>query len=269
MMVNSTENDNEPLLEMKNVTVVKDDAKVLDSLSLNIDNGENIAVLGPNASGKSSFIKTIIGEYKPLVDGDKTVFKIMGKERWNIFNLRYFLGIVTGDLQQNYKKEVNGLDVVLSGFFSSIGLYNNHKVTSEMVEKSRNILESLEILHLSDKNISKMSSGEAKRILIARALVYDPKALVLDEPTNNLDLRSHYYFRESLREITSRGKNIILVTHNIEDIIPEIDRVVLLKNGRIFRDDAKKEVLNSNNLSQLFGLPVEVYEKYGYYRVWC
>ncbi|WP_049891079.1 ATP-binding cassette domain-containing protein [Methanohalobium evestigatum] len=135
-----------------------------------------------------------------------------------------------------------------------------------MEEKAKDILGFLEISYLSDKDITKMSAGEAKRILIARALVHDPEALVLDEPTNNLDLRSHHHFRETLRKIAGKSKNILLVTHNLEDIIPEIDRVVLLKDGRIFKDGRKEDVLNSNNLSKLFDLPVNVYEKDGFYR---
>lgn len=269
MLINPVGNENEPLLEMKNITVVKNSTKILDSISLTIEKDENVAVIGPNASGKSSIIKTITGEYKPIAGGNETVFKIMGMERWNIFDLRYLLGIVSGDLQQHYRKNVSGLDVVLSGFFSSMGLYNNHKVTSEMEEKAREILEFLEISYLTDKKISKMSSGESKRILIARALVHDPETLVLDEPTNNLDLRSLHRFRETLRKIAKNDKNIILVTHNLEDIIPEIDRVILLNDGKIFRDGSKDEILNNDCLSKLFSLPVEVYEKDGYYRAWC
>ena len=111
------------------------------------------------------------------------------KEMWNIFDLRFLLGIVSNDLQQTYVRHVSVKDTVLSGFFSSIGLYR-HQVTQEMENKTREILDFLEIGHLADRNMTEVSSGEARRVLIARALVHDPKALILDEPTNSLDLHS-------------------------------------------------------------------------------
>jgi len=127
----------------------------------------------------------------------------------------------------------------------------------------------LEISHLQDKSISQMSTGEARRILIARALVHDPLALVLDEPANSLDLYGLHKFREVMRRIAAVGKSIILVTHNLQDIIPEIGRVILFKDGKIFMDGPKEQILTSSNLSLLFGLPVEVQSKGEYYRAWC
>ncbi|WP_049891080.1 ATP-binding cassette domain-containing protein [Methanohalobium evestigatum] len=126
--VKSNGNENEPILEMKNVTVTKTSTNILDSLSLTIEKDENVAIIGSNASGKSTLIKTITGEYKPLLDKDETIFNIMGKERWNIFDLRYLLGIVSDNLQQHYQRNVSGMDVVLSGFFGSIGIYNNREL---------------------------------------------------------------------------------------------------------------------------------------------
>jgi iron complex transport system ATP-binding protein len=190
----------------------------------------------------------------------------MGKETWNVFDLRKLLGIVSGDLQQTYCRQVSVMDVVLSGFFSSIGIYYNHKVTPEMEARAREVLEFLEISHLADRIISELSSGEARRVLIGRALVHDPEALILDEPANSLDLKALHSFRECVRKIAGSKKSVILVTHNLEDVIPEINRVVLIKEGKIFRDGKKEEILTNANLSELFSLPVEVLEKKGYYQ---
>ena len=262
-------NDTLSLLELNNITVVKGDKRILDSISLDIKMDENVAIVGPNGSGKSSLIKTITKEYRPLLSEDGMVFKVMGKDKWKLFELRNILGIVSGDLQQEYTRAVSGLEAVISGFFGSIGIYENHIVTFEMEERARQLLDFLEIPYLGDKDISQMSTGEARRILIARALVNDPLALVLDEPTNSLDLKSLHIFRESIRKVASSGKNIILVTHHLEEIIPEINRVILVKDGRIFRDGPKEDILNRDNLSELFGLPVDVMEGEGYYRAWC
>ncbi|MDY0128974.1 MAG: ABC transporter ATP-binding protein [Methanosarcina vacuolata] len=254
------------LLELKNVTVVRGGRKILDSVSLSIGQGEHVAIIGPNGSGKSSLIKTFTKEYHPLAAADGLVLNIMGKGTWNVFELRKLLGIVSGDLQQTYFRQISVLDVVLSGFFSSIGIYYNHKVTPEMETRAREVLEFLEISHLEDRLMSELSSGEARRVLIGRALVHDPEALILDEPANSLDLKALHSFREIIRKIAGSGKSIILVTHTLEDIIPEINRVILIKNGKIFRDGIKQEILTDANLSELFSMPVEVVKKNGYYQ---
>lgn len=260
------ENNLPSLLVMKNVTVIKGGRKILDSVSLSIGQGEHVAIIGPNGSGKSSLIKTFTKEYHPLAAADGLILNIMGKETWHVFELRKMLGIVSGDLQQTYCRQVSVLDVVLSGFFSSIGIYYNHKVTPEMEARAREVLKFLEISHLADRLMSELSSGEARRVLIGRALVHDPQALILDEPANSLDLKALQGFRESVRKIAGSGKSIILVTHTLEDIIPEINRIILIKNGKIFMDGEKKEILTDANLSELFSLPIEVLEKNGYYQ---
>lgn len=261
--------DNSPsLLELKNVTVVRGGKKILDSFSLSIARGENVAIIGPNGSGKSSLIKTFTKEYHPLAASEGLVLKILGKETWHVFELRKLLGIVSGDLQQTYCRQIRVLDVILSGFFSSIGIYYNHEVTPAMKTRAKEILEFLEISTLSERLMCELSTGEARRVLIGRALVHDPKALILDEPTNSLDLKALHSFRETIRKIASSGKSVILVTHNLEDVIPEISRVVLIKEGKVFRDGKKEEILTDSNLSELFSLPVKVLEEKGYYQAW-
>ncbi|MDM7918356.1 MAG: ABC transporter ATP-binding protein [Methanosarcina sp.] len=265
----STGSESSPsLLEMKSVTVVRSGKKILDSISLSIEPGEHVAIIGPNGSGKSSLIKTLTKEYHPLAGAEGLVLKIMGKETWNVFELRKLLGIVSGDLQQTYCRQIRVFDVILSGFFSSIGIYYNHKVTPEMEDRAEEILEFLEISHLADRLMCELSSGEARRVLIGRALVHDPQALILDEPANSLDLKAMHSFRESVRKIAGSGKNVILVTHNLQDLIPEISRVILIKEGKVFRDGRKEEVLTDANLSELFSLSVKVLEKEGYYQAW-
>jgi iron complex transport system ATP-binding protein len=254
------------LLELKNVNVIRSGKKILNSVSLSIEQGEHVAIIGPNGSGKSSLIKTFTKEYHPLASADGLVLNIMGKGTWNVFELRKLLGIVSGDLQQTYCRQVSVLDVVLSGFFSSIGIYYNHEVTPEMETRAREVLEFLEISHLAARLMSELSSGEARRALIGRALAHDPQALILDEPTTSLDLKALHDFRESVRKIADSGKSVILVTHALEDIIPEINRVILIKEGKIFRDGKKEEILTDSNLSELFSLPVEVLEKGDYYQ---
>ncbi len=164
-------------------------------------------------------------------------------------------------------RDFSGFEIVLSGFFGSVGIWPHHAVTPAMEATAREVMETLEIAHLGDRATDHMSSGEARRFLIARALVHAPQALVLDEPTTSLDLRATQELRVTLSKLARRGIGIIMVTHHLPDIIPEMERVVLIRQGRIAGDGAKREVLEASALSELFGIPVEVLERGGYYHV--
>lgn len=256
---------NIPLLEFKDLTVFKGkNRKVLDGISLKIREGENMAILGPNGAGKSSLIKVITREYYPFQASPGSSFMIMGQERWNVSELRQWLGIVSNDLQFTYTRDITGLDAVLSGFFSTIGLFKE-RITAVMKKKAQRVIDFLEIDHLQHRNMNEMSSGEARRFLIARALVHDPRALILDEPTTSLDLHALYKFTDMLRKIARTGTSIILVTHNLSDIIPEIGRVVLMKDGKFSQDGSKEAILTDANISKLFGVQIEITRKGGYY----
>jgi iron complex transport system ATP-binding protein len=257
--------DTFPLLEFNNVTVAKgNNKKVLDSISVKIWEGENVVILGPNGAGKSSFIKTITREYYPTPEENGYLFRIWGQDTWNIFDLRFLLGIVSNDLQYTCTRGITGIEMVLSGFFSSIGLYKEY-ITPKMKKRAKEVIEFLEVYHLKNRNMNEMSSGEARRFLIGRALVHDPKALILDEPTNSLDLHSLYKFSGILRKIAKSGISIILVTQNLSDIIPEIRRVILMKEGKFYKEGIKELILTDNNISKLFGSSVEIKKKDGYY----
>lgn len=251
-------------LEFGNVTVFHGEKKVLDSISVTIGQGENVAILGPNGAGKSSFIRTITREFYPCLDNGPVTFRICGNDVWDVFELRSAFGVVSNDLHFAFTREITGRDVILSGFFSSIGLFNRD-ITKEMQRKADEIEQFLEIGHISNRRMTGMSSGEARRFLIARALVHDPKVLILDEPTNSLDLHALHTFRLTLRKIARQGTGIILVTHNLPDIIPEITRVILLKDGKFVQDGKKEDVLTDGHIGELFGVPVHVKREDGYY----
>jgi iron complex transport system ATP-binding protein len=255
------------LLAFHHVSVMLGEKQVLHDITLRIGAGEHVAILGPNGCGKSTLIKTITRECYPLALPDSSL-TILGRESWNVFELRPLLGIVSNDLMRRCTREITGREMVLSGFFSSIGLQPYHEVTPAMTEKSSQVLELLEVPHLADREITEMSSGEGHRLLIGRALVHDPLALLLDEPSNSLDFRSALELRNILRKLAQAGTGILMVTHHLQDILPEIDRVILLRQGRIFADGAKDEILTSERLTDLFGLPVELARRDGYYHLW-
>ena len=253
-----------PFLEFSGVTVFHGDTRVLDALSVTIQQGEHVAILGPNGAGKSSFIKTITREFYPCLNKGEVTFRICGKDVWDVFMLRSAFGVVSNDLQYTYTRAITGREVILSGFFSSIGLFNR-EITSEMNRKADEIIAFLEIGHISDRPMNEMSSGESRRFLIGRAMVHDPKVLILDEPTNSLDLHALHTFRQTIRKIARSGTGIILVTHSLPDIIPEIGRVILMKNGKFVGDGRKEDILTDRHIGRLFDVPVQVKEENGYY----
>jgi iron complex transport system ATP-binding protein len=193
---------------------------------------------------------------------------ILGEDSWNVFELRSLLGIVSNDLMAWLTTGAAGRDVVLSGFFSSNDVYPNHLVTAEQIEKAEAVLDELHVAHLADRPVSEMSSGEARRVLIARALVHKPQALLFDEPSNSLDLFARRALRETMRQLARSGIGIVLATHDLSDVIPEIERVVLMSNGRIVADGHKAEILEPKRLSEAFGLAVEVARRNGYFYLW-
>jgi len=267
-----------PLLDYHDVTVYRGETRALDRVTLRVGVGEHVAILGPNGCGKSTLIKTLTRECYPAATGGESGLRILGASTWDVTTLRAMLGIVTNDLVAEctrgmssdfaeLPRRVSGRDTILSGFFSSIGIWGHHHVTADMEAQAESLMARLEIAHLAHRRLDEVSSGEARRFIIARALVHDPAALVLDEVTNSLDLRATHDLRETIRTIARGGTTIVLVTHHLPEIVPEIRRVILLRQGRIVADGPKAEMLTSARLSELFELPVDVQRRGEYFDV--
>jgi iron complex transport system ATP-binding protein len=256
-----------PLLEFCNIQVMRGQKIALDDFSLQIGANEHVAILGPNGCGKSTLIKTITRECYPVALPESSM-SILGKDSWDVFTLRSQLGIVSNDLMAWCTGDACGRDVVLSGFFSSTAIYPNHAVDPGHRELADAALTELKIAHLADRPVAEMSSGEARRVLIARALVHKPRALLFDEPCNSLDLGAQQKVRHTMSDLARSGTAIILVTHELADIVPEIQRVVLMSRGRVVADGSKEEILGVERLTELFGVTVELARRNGHYHLW-
>lgn len=257
-----------PLIELDHASVMRGQVKVLHALSLRIDAGQHSAILGPNGCGKSSFIKLITRELYPLAraSGEAPV-KVMGQARWQVDRLRSQLGIVTSDLSVDLA-DMPGLtvqDAVLSGFFASYVVPSHREVSEAMRERAREALALARALPLLHRPYAELSAGETRRVLIARALVNRPQALLLDEPSTGLDLIARQRLLETMRDLARQGITLVLVTHHIEEIVPEIERVILLRGGRIFADGGREALLTDEKLSAVFDGPVRVQREDGRY----
>ena len=257
---------------------MKGGAAVLDAVSLTIRAGQHTAIVGPNGAGKSTLVNLLTHEERPLACGDRPgpsgvegpPIRVFGSDRWNVFDLRSRFGIVSADLHQRFVNgnsagAITARDAVLSRFFTGHGFVFGADITRAMRDAADAALERMGVAHLAGTTIDRMSTGEARRVLIARALVTSPEALLLDEPTTGLDLVVRYQFLESIRAIARQGTTLMLVTHRVEEIIPEIESIVLLKRGRVAAAGPKTTTLTSANLTAVFEAPITLTESGGYY----
>jgi iron complex transport system ATP-binding protein len=262
----------ELLLELTDATVVKGGTRVLDGLTLSIREGEHTAILGPNGAGKSTLLNLLTHDDRALAEvGAPAAVRVFGRDRWHVFDLRTQLGIVSATLHQRFVAghsagRIRGLDAVVSGFLATQGVLLYAEVTDAMRDQARAALARVQAAHLAEKMVDEMSTGEARRVLIARALVTAPRALVLDEPTTGLDIVARHRFLESIRDIARHGTTVVLITHHVEEIIPEVRHVVLLDRGRVAAAGPTRDMLTDERLSALFGAPVTVEQDAdGYY----
>jgi iron complex transport system ATP-binding protein len=253
-------------LTMRHVDIARGQKTVLQDINLAVATGEHIAILGPNGCGKSTLIKAMTCECYPIVRPGMQM-KVYGRDRWDVQELRKHLGVVAAELPGERTAVTRGVDAVVSGFFSSSTLWPNLTVTEEMRSRALDALALLGAGYLRDRLVGEMSAGEKRRVMIARALVPQPAMLLLDEPSNALDLAAQRELREILRTVAA-GTGVVMVTHHLADILPEMQRVVMMREGRILADGAKQELLRADRLQQLFGVPLQLTEREGYWHSW-
>ncbi|MBB6146691.1 iron complex transport system ATP-binding protein [Silvibacterium bohemicum] len=254
-------------LDMQHVDVARGEAIVLHDINLKIDAGEHVAILGPNGCGKSTLIKTITCECYPIC-APGTSIELLGRARWDVSQLRQQLGVVEAHLPGERTGVTRGIDAVVAGFFSASTLWPNLHVTPEMRERAHEALIRMGATYLEQKFVGQMSAGEQRRIMIARALVHRPGMLLLDEPSNALDIAAQRELREALRLVVQQGTGVIMVTHHLADILPEMNRVIMMREGRIFADGTKAELITAQKLQELFGVEVTLTQRDGYWHHW-
>jgi iron complex transport system ATP-binding protein len=258
----------EKALELRNVSVVRDGQYILRSVDLDIAKGENVAVIGPNGSGKTTLIKLLRSEIFPYYDEENpATMRIFGKDRWNVFDIRSRMGVVSMDFQERFRPETTAFEVVCSGFFNSLDVFRDRTLTDEMKAEAVSTARMMGVDDILLRPIGDLSLGEMRRVLISRALVTGPDLLVLDEPMTGLDIVMKSKFRRMFDILIDRGVSIVMVTHELTDIPLKVDRVVMVKDGEIFADGRKEDILNSANISELYGESIIVENDDGIYRM--
>lgn len=248
-----------PFLQLRNAVVRRAGRAILTVDAFELACGENIALLGPNGSGKSTFVKLVTREMLPLHrDEPPVLFK--GRDRATLAEVKRSLGVVSSTMQEQMTVHLPAVDIVAGGLYGALGIPQAVAAADADAARDR-ALATMGLLGIADlavRDAMTLSTGQARRALIARALVHDPEALVLDEPCTGLDPEGMFYVRRSMRALAQAGKSIVLVTHYPEDVIPEIARLVLVKDGAVFADGPKESLLSDDTMSALFGVPLRV-----------
>ena len=219
------------LIDVRNASVRYGDNCVFSNLNWRVRKGENWAVVGPNGSGKTTLMQLITADHPQAYANEICLF---GKRRGSgesIWEIKQHVGIVSSEFQINYRKPIQAADVVLSGFFDSVGLYR--RASREQRQIAQKWMRRLKLLHLRQKRYDLLSYGERRQVLLARAMVKSPEILVLDEPCQGLDMGSRRRILDLLDELCSQGMSqLIYVTHHPEEKPACIQHILCLGKNR-------------------------------------
>lgn len=265
---NEENNNMKDIIKIEHASVRRDGKYILDDVSLSIKEGEKLAIIGPNGAGKSTLVDVIARRTYPLAK-DEYKNEILGKERWILQDLKPLIGIVSPDYDDFFITTYTVREIVASGLFSSLGFDFHHEVSPEVWEKADSVLEKNRLSYLRERMMNTLSAGEKRRVMLARAEITDPEILLLDEASNALDFPSRADLRATISRYATKGRTIIMVTHELAEIIPEVTRVILMKDGRIVFDGKKEEAITSERLSKLYSRDVEVAMHNGIYTAFC
>lgn len=252
------------ILELDRVSVMRGSVSILKSLSLSVARGDHTAILGPNGSGKSTLLKLLMRHmYPSVVDGQCGTVRIFGQTEWNVWELRTQLGFVSSELDQHFiggrSGRLTALQAVLTGIFSSELEPDPERVTPAMIDDARRAMALMEIEGLANRPVGHFSTGERRRVMLARAMIHQPQALVLDEPTAGLDLKAQDHLLRRLEVLASTGTTVILVTHHFEEIVPCIRRTILMSDGGIAFDGGTDDAMQEDRLERVFQCPLRLH----------
>ena len=252
------------LFRIHDASVVRSGKTILHVRDFALREGEHVALLGPNGAGKSTFIQLLTREVFPVYRDEPPVL-FRGQERPQLAEIRRILGIVSSTMHEQIRVHAPSIDIVVGGIYGTLGLPMQYEVTEYDYQRALEALDRLGIAGVANQDIRTLSTGQARRVLIARELVRNPKVLVFDEPCTGLDPEGMYHVRESMSTLAAEGVSIILVTHYPEDIVPAIGRVLLIRNAEVYADGPKEQMLRGEVLSDLFGVPLVVDVHEGWY----
>ena len=265
-MLNNSPRECKCWANLKNIDVYIDQKNVLSNINISLNFYENTLILGPNGAGKTTLLKLLNRSIYPITKINSS-FKLFNEENINIWDLRKKIGFLFKEMEQRINNGVNLYEVIISGFSGTFNSRYSELLSEREKLKIDKLINEWGLSNIIYNEFKSLSDGQKKRALLARAMVYEPNILVLDEPFCNLDMKSNYILTKNLNKLTDKSLNLLYITHNLESILPKTNRVILMKDGKIFRDGRPSDLLNSKILSALFNIPINVIEQDGYWRM--
>lgn len=244
------------LVTLSDVSLVLDGRKVLNHLDWEVRLGENWVVIGPNGSGKTSLLSIIDGYRWPSSGRVSVLGRSFGDA--DLRELRTETGLVSSYLDWMIDGDEKVLELVVSGRFGSVRVWN--KMRKGDLRRADSLMRSVGCLQLSEKRVSELSQGEMQKVAIARAMMANPRLLLLDEPCEGLDIASRESFLEGLATLMEEkdGPAFIEVTHRTEDIPTGFTHALLLRKGRVVASGEISRTLTSDNLTRCLGTEIEL-----------
>lgn len=247
---------NPPAIALSDVSVRRGATWILDGIDWIVPQGAVAAILGPNGSGKTTLTRVITGYEWPSTGQVRVLGQTLGQV--DVRQLRKRIQIVNPSARFGVDDRLSACDVVLTGYFATLGLYDT--TTADQQDHARSLLKTVGLGHRIEHEYGKLSTGEQRRCLLARALVELPEILILDEPTAGLDIPAREHLLATIEQLQhlSRQPTIITITHHVEEISPATAHVLMLKDGQVAAQGRPDEVLTPEILSKLYDCKVYV-----------
>jgi iron complex transport system ATP-binding protein len=247
--------DNRPVIEVAGLRVDRD-VLILDAVDWRVDAGQHWVILGANGSGKTSLLSVLTGYLAPTAGTISVLGETYGRTDWR--ELRTHIGLVSSSIRQLMPPHENALNAVASGRRAMIGMWG--EVEEADSKRAAGILREVEAEYLSERPWRFLSQGERQRVLIGRALMADPRLLVLDEPCAGLDPVAREHFLAFIERMLGRpgAPTLVLVTHHVEEIVVGFSHVLVLRGGRVLAAGPRESVMTSATLSRAFDAPVRL-----------
>lgn len=256
------------ILDIANASVRRAGKTILDNVSFSLEEGVHTAIIGPNGAGKSTLMGVMCKNVHPLAKDDYS-YSLFGRPRWSVSDIRKVVGHVSQADSLLANTTYTVFEIVVSALYSAIGLDFHIELSPSDIQKADRQIEKVGLERLRNKAVNTLSSGERAKALIARSAVNDPPLMLLDEAGNALDFPSRAGFRHTISRYAREGKTIVMVTHELSEIIEEVRRIVVMKDGRIVADGPKDEILNESLLSDVYGQKVYIDRRGSLYSAWC
>lgn len=248
--------------ELDGVSVRRGNKLLLDDVSFKVSESERWVIVGPNGAGKTTMLSLLATQMHPTSGVVALLGEYLGAV--DVFELRPRIGLASSAMAHRIPPAEKVTDIVMSASYGVVGRWRESYDDMDR-DRAGELMAVMQVDQLADRNYGTLSEGERKRVEIARALMTDPELLLLDEPSAGLDLRGREVLIGVLSDLCADpyAPTMIMVTHHLEEIPPGITHALLLGDGKVHSAGPIGEVLTAENLTEVYGIPLDVFQDEG------